>query len=196
MIDYVNLLPEYLKEQRFTRKLKVLLMAVAVLYVLAVAGFYTYQMVAIRKEALSIAVLKREKESIIKRYVTYQEIRNKTGLIKRSEDDIKRRMAVVSSLLDSQTPWFQILRFISRTIPDKVWLSSLSTSDVGGKGKVVRFGGTAASNGAIAEFIFTLENSRFFRDVDLIYSQKKEVNDPVLFDFEIDAGVRSVRQER
>ena len=51
--------------------------------------------------------------------------------------------------------------------------------------KVLRFGGTALNNVSIADFIFILENSRYFDNVLLTYSQKREVEGEELFDFEI-----------
>ena len=55
----------------------------------------------------------------------------------------------------------------------------------GGGAKRVRVMGSATANKAIADFIFTLENSGFFSSVTLAYTQKRELQAGQAYDFEL-----------
>jgi len=152
-----------------------------------------------------------QRDELIAQNARYREVIERINLAQKREEDIKKRLEVIGSLLENRVYWSEILRSTTHFIPNGIYLTSMSTYDlakgsgqspiesVGGKplmdsitGKGVKFNGTALSNSAIAEFVFALENSRDFGNVLLTYSQKKEFKGRDLYDFEISADLREV----
>ncbi|MBI3755467.1 MAG: PilN domain-containing protein, partial [Deltaproteobacteria bacterium] len=152
----------------------------------------------------NIEQAKRQRDELIAQSARYKEVIERINLAQKKEEDIKKRLAVIDSLLQGRIYWSEILRNITHLIPDGIWFASMSTYDlVKGAGNVqaeqaggksVKFNGTALSNSRIAEFVFALENSQFFGNVLLAYSQKREFHGRDLYDFEITADLKEAKR--
>lgn len=75
-------------------------------------------------------------------------------------------------------------------MPEGLWLRGVSSSDAEGGGKRIRVLGSAAANRAVADFIFTLENSGYFSNVTLAYTQKRDLERAHVYDFELNMNIR------
>jgi Tfp pilus assembly protein PilN len=185
----VNLIPEEIKRQWRLKRLKTLFISIAVFYLASLGLVYGYQLTVLAKKEKEVVSLEGEKGLLISRNVQYRELINKINDTKKKEVELKRRLDTVSSLVEDHISWSTTLKVLSRDIPERVWLRSLSTSDKA-EGKTLAFEGSALSHGAVADFVFMLENSAFFHDVSLTYTQKKEFNRKTIYDFEVFAGLR------
>lgn len=82
----------------------------------------------------------------------------------------EKKIALIEDLKSNQDAAVAIMNEMSKNIPEWVWLKETSYSN-----KTVKIKGAALSNNLIADYIFTLEKSSYFTDVNLISStQKKE----------------------
>ncbi len=193
MIHEVNLLPEDLKRAFRAKKWKKLLALGAVVYFLALTVIYLYQRTVIDEKKALIRELVAEKNSLAAKSTQFGMLRSKVQETKRMEAEISRRLRLVQGIEAGRISWSYILKRLSLDTPKGVWLRSLSTSDVteDGGGKKVRFIASATSNRAVADFVFTLENSPLFSDVSLTYSQKKDFDSKTVYDFEVYANLKT-----
>ncbi len=194
MIERINLIPAEIKLQRLITRARSLLKSAFILFVLVLAAIYIYQNGVIRDMNRRLLMLESEKVVLINQHNRYKEMLDKTRLLQKREADIKKRVEIIYGLLEYQIPWSAVLKFLSDNMPRKVWLTTLSSSDVESK-KIMQFAGTSMNNSAIAEFIFILENSRYFDNVNLSYSQKRDMPERILFDFEINTEIKASKSK-
>jgi Tfp pilus assembly protein PilN len=186
MINGINLIPEEIKRQWRLKNVRRVLGVVAVLYLAGLAALYMNQRREIGSLNTVLDELNARKASIAGQSEEYARVKAGLAEIRNSEVALNKRLELASGLAEDRVSWSYILKRLSNDIPPGVWLRSLATSDVGeGRKKVVRFLGSALTNRAVANFIFTLENCGYFRDVTLSYSQKRDFDSKTVFDFEI-----------
>ncbi len=161
----INLLPikEKLKRKAIVEHAIALL--VCLLLVIAVMGIhYGYlmgQKIVIEKE---IASTKTEIEKIS---TVVKEIEG----FKKQTKDLQQKLGVIKSLKTGGTSYVEILDQVSILIPEKAWLSSLSNN-----GSTVDIDGFATDTPTIAEFMKRLQDSLYFSDVSLIFTQQEKEN--------------------
>lgn len=204
MIERINLIPDEILVDKKAVQKRPLIISVLVIYFLCLGAVYIYQKAKVKKRLNNVEQARMQRDELIAQNTRYREVIERINLVQKREDDIKKRLAVISSILEERVYWSEILRNLTHRIPDGIWLTSLSTNDlakepgkspadsIGGKG--VKFNGTALSNSAIAAFVFALENSSDFENVVLVYSQKNESQDRDLYDFEISTDIRRVKR--
>ncbi len=226
MTERINLIPEEVQRKRRAGQKRLLINSLLVIYVLGLGMLYFYQKANVRGRLNNIEQARKQRDELIAQNAKYTEAVQRINLAQRREEDIKKRLEVINSLLEGRIYWSEILRNVTHLIPDGIWFTSLSTYDlpkgtpkadgnaqaepaggrpsnasliktsgdrsVGGKG--VKFNGTAISNYRIAEFVFALENSQFFGNVLLAYSQKREFQGRDLYDFEITTDLKEVKR--
>ena len=200
MIERINLIPDEMLIGKKAGQKRPFIIGILILYVLGLGAVYIYQKAKVRERLNNVEETRRQRDELIAQNARYREVIERISLAQKREEDIKKRLAVISSLLEDRVYWSEILRNTTHRIPDGIWLTSLSTNDlakVSGKppaestgSKGVKFNGTALSNSTIAAFVFALENSRDFGNVVLAYSQKNEFQGRDLYDFEISADLR------
>lgn len=204
MIERINLIPDEILVDKKAVQKRPLIISILVLYFLCWGAVYVYQKAKVKKRLNNVEQARMQRDELMAQNTRYREVIERINLVQKREEDIKKRLAVISSILEERVYWSEILRNLTHRIPDRIWLTSLSTYDlakgegkpqtgsIGGKG--VKFNGTALSNSAIAAFVFALENSSDFENVVLVYSQKNESQDRDLYDFEISADIRRVKR--
>lgn len=211
MIERINLIPDEMLKRKKAGQKRPFIIGILVFYVISLGAVYFYQKVKVKKRLNNVEQARMQRDELIAQNARYREVIERINLAQKREEDIKKRLEVIGSLLENRVYWSEILRSTTHFIPNGIYLTSMSTYDlakgsgqspiesVGGKplvdsimGKGVKFNGTALSNSAIAEFVFALENSRDFGNVLLTYSQKKEFKGRDLYDFEISADLREV----
>ncbi len=185
----INLIPDEVKRGWRLKRLKSVFAVLAVLYLGALFLIFLGQRRELNARTTELKTLTLQKEELVKKSARYVELRTKLDGIRRSESVLEKRFALAGVIAAKSISWSVVLKRLSRDIPGGVWLRSLSTSGDGPE-KVVRFLGTATSNIAVADFVFTLENSGHLVDVDLSYSQKRDFGSKTVFDFEIAAKLK------
>lgn len=187
----INLVPEDIQAQwRAWRRRKALL-AVAAVYAAALLLVFVNQRVALHGKRAVAASIAAEKNSLAAKGSEYERLSRRLAEVRQAESELKNNFEASAVLAQKRIAWPVLLKRLSNDIPGGVWLKTLSTSDINGEaGKRIRFVGTAASNRSVSEFVFVLENSGYFEDAVLLYTQKKEYGANAYYDFEVNSALK------
>lgn len=189
MIKGINLIPEETQRSWRLKKWRAALSVLAAAYLAVLAFVYTGQRAVIKEKRNEATALGQKKGMLIANSAQYAELQTKFKEIKETESSLKKRLELASMLADKRISWSAVLKRLSHDIPGGVWLKSLSTSDDKGA-KKFRFLGSATTNRALADFMFTLENTGYFQDPTLSYSQKKDYDKTTVYDFEVSVNLK------
>ncbi len=105
-----------------------------------------------------------------------KDVEAKLQELEQQKNLLERKINLINDLKARQDVAVKILDELSRNIPDWVWLKEASFS-----GQRIEIKGRALSNNLIADYIFNLEESPYFQNIELISStQRRERNDQFL----------------
>lgn len=145
------------------------------LALVAVAVLFFYQKSALTRENNLLRDAQAEKKSLQDVVVKLEELENQKSLF-------ERKIRVITQLQSRQENAVIILDQLSRHLPNWIWLTELSFSAL-----EVRIKGRAVSNNLIADYIFNLEESEYFRNVNLISSTQRRVRNNQYLEFSLTA---------
>jgi type IV pilus assembly protein PilN len=89
---------------------------------------------------------------------------------KEAKKELETKLQIIDRLQKGKTLVLQILDTVGETIPEKMWLQ-----DLGFKGGKLSMEGYAVDNETIAAFMKQLERTKSFQSVELVLTEKKEV---------------------
>ena len=92
----------------------------------------------------------------------------------------EEKIRVIEQLRKNQSGPVHVLDEISRSLPDRVSLTSLAS-----QANQLDLEGRAVTNAAIVEFIANLKNSKYFTDVELIESREVKESDISAYSFRL-----------
>lgn len=126
---------------------------------LAVAFFFQRGLISRERDRLQTAQAEKKKLE----YVVA-----KLDELEKQKAVFERKISLISQLRAQQDSAVVILDELSKGLPDWVWLT-----DVSSQGQTIQIKGNALSNNLIADYIFNLENSPHFANVNLISSTQR-----------------------
>lgn len=97
--------------------------------------------------------------------------------LQRKKEDLKRKIGIIADLKRKQALPVQLMDLISRNLADFVWLEELTYT-----GELVTIRGKALTPIALANFLRSLEESEYFRDVALQRQQNDAATGHTAFD--------------
>lgn len=187
----INLVPEDIQARWRAWKRRKALLTVGVVYVAALLLVFVNQRVVLHGKRAVIASIEAERTGLAAKGSEYERLSRRLAEVRQAEAELKKNFEASAVLAQKRVAWPLLLKRLSNDIPGSVWLKTLSTSDINGEaGKKLRFVGTASSNRSVSEFVFMLENSGYFDDAVLLYTQKKEYGTNAYYDFEVNAALR------
>jgi Tfp pilus assembly protein PilN len=133
--------------------------ALAIIAILAGAFFLQKRMVSQERDRLQAAQAEKKKLE----YVVA-----KLAELEAQKAVYERKIGLINQLQAQRDSAVTILDEISKKLPDWVWLT-----DVSSQGQVIQIKGNALSNNLIADYIYNLESSAHFANVNLISSTQK-----------------------
>ena len=86
---------------------------------------------------------------------------------KKKKEILTQKTKVIEELISKQLIPVKLMDFLSKSLPDQVWLTKLKY-----KGSRAEIEGKALTNTLVATFISNLEETGFFKNVELISSKK------------------------
>lgn len=191
MIKGINLVPDEIRSEWKAKKIRSYLIMAGVFYAAALVSIFFGQVSVINAKRAELSNAETERAGIAVKSAMYSQLVMKFREIEGSQAELKKRYSVSAELNDKRMPWSVVLKKLSRDIPPNIWLKSLSTSDSQAMNeKKVRLIGNAASNKAIADLVFALENSGYCKDVALTYSQKNDIGQASVYEFDISAVIK------
>ncbi|MEK7773546.1 MAG: PilN domain-containing protein [Deltaproteobacteria bacterium] len=191
----INLVPEDVQARWRLWKRRKILLFVSAVYVAALFFVFVSQRVALSGKKAVISSLEAQKEGLASKGSEYARLSTRMTEIQQAEAELKKKFEVSTILSEKRIAWSVLLKRLSNDIPGNVWLRTFSTSDINDQaGKKIRFVGTAASNRAVSEFVFMLENSGYFEEATLLYTQKKEYGTNSFHDFEVYSTLKKTEE--
>lgn len=148
---------------------------VVLLALVAIVVLFFYQRDALTKENNLLRDVQAEKKSL-------QDVVVKLDELEKQRNLFKRKIRVITQLQSRQENAVIIMDELSKHLPNWVWLTELGFS-----AQEVRVKGRAVSNNLIADYIFNLEESPYFRNVNLISSTQRRVRNNQYLEFSLTA---------
>jgi len=163
-------MPKIRKEKKFPVSYLIFL-----LLIIVVVALYLMQRNAINKERLLLQEAQEEKNSL--QYVT-----EKLEQLEQQKTTLQRKINLINNLKAQQSIPVRIMDELSEHIPEWVWLIEVKYEE-----QILEIKGRALSNNLIADYIFNLENSPFFTNVNLISSTQKSERSSQYLEFTLTA---------
>ncbi len=146
-----------------------------------------------------------------KAYITQSldSIKSETGEVLRqaeaTSEGNKEKEQLLQQLRQVHIPWADLLREVSVLIPDNVWLTRMEgveesqggnssdatkSVDIAKSVRELKFVGFGSSHMAVTQWMSVLEHSRYFKNVTLVYAEKKSDEGQPRVNFEIQAVLK------
>ena len=186
MMMEINLLPH--REARRAADLRETV-AVLLLGLVLVGGavFLTDKGVKSDLDAAEASVAQLQAD--IERYEPQKKLVKK---FKKRKKQLQSKLDVIDSLEQARNGPVRVLDELSARVPDRLWLTSIST-----KGKGIKLEGQSLDTGVVADFLRGLNASPYFKNVDLDKtSGGKVVKGVRLVNFEIRADMTSPAKKK
>lgn len=181
MMVEINLLPH--REAKRAADIRETVAVFVLGLVLVGAGIYLFRSNAasdLEQAKVTIAQL----EADIERYKPQQEL---IGKFKTRKQNLQDKLDVIASLERARNGPVRVLDEISRRVPNRLWLTKINT-----RGNEIRLEGKSLDTGVVADFLRALNDSPYFKNVDLERTEGGEVVKGVrLVNFELRANMTS-----
>ncbi len=142
---------------------------VYLVFIAVIAALFLYQKNTLSKEQSLLQAAQIEKKSL-------QDVEVKLEQLEQQKSLLERKINLINQLKSRQEVAIRIMDELSKNIPDWVWLTETSF-----KNEMIQIKGRALSNNLIADYIYNLDQSPYFNNVNLISStQKKSRTDQYL----------------
>lgn len=115
-----------------------------------------------------------------------KEIQNQIRLREAASEHLA--MQTIQKAISEKLYWAEIFKELSTVAPKAVWLTNFETR-VEENSKFVVITGSATSQQEIAEFFARLEQSFYFRNVAMKYSEAQEGSHPIQYKFQFEGKV-------
>ena len=148
---------------------------IVLLALVAIVVLFFYQKNALTRENNLLRDAQAEKKNL-------QDVVAKLDELERQKNLFERKIRVITQLQSRQENAVIIMDELSRHLPNWLWLTELSFS-----AQQIQIKGRAVSNNLIADYIFNLEESDYFRNVNLISSTQRRVRNNQYLEFSLTA---------
>ena len=98
----------------------------------------------------------------------------------KNKKNLEEKIGIIEQLRKNQSGPVHLLEEISRSLPDRVWLTSLT--EQGGK---IDLEGKAVTNAKIVDFINNLKTSRYISEIQLIESRQTAEGGIPVYNFKL-----------
>ncbi len=171
----INLLPIRQLKKRARAVRQLILMFLLFLLVLGLlAGVGVLQAQKIKGLQENIAALTKEKDS-------YTPTLNKITKLKKDKEELARKTDIINTLKANSSLTVRVLDEVANRVDNKrMWLESLQQQDAS-----MRLSGVALDNQTVAQFMDSLKESAFVKEVTLTRSSQKVVSGRNLRSFEL-----------
>ncbi len=197
----INLLPRELRKRRpgisFDKSLT-LIAGLAVVLVVAFVGVNVFQSMKLKALNNKIAQAQRRADELRKNIELVDALTD-------VKDKVLQRMSAIEALDRNRAVWVRVLEDLTRRVPDYLWLSLLEEEEpqstaVPGSGvdstivlsqppspakKRVTMEGYSYSLNSLASFLIELIGSPYFKNMELQYVKRAEVEERKTFTFQL-----------
>jgi type IV pilus assembly protein PilN len=177
----INLLPEGRKKRKKKKPFPVIIIlgVVITLISIIVSGGYTYYLLN------KIDELNNEREIKKKEVAKLQEQVKEVEKYEKENQLVIEKTKIIEQLKKNQTGPVRILDELSQRLPKGVWFTSLDD-----KSGSMSLRGNSFSTGSLVTFVQNLKASEFIKDVNLLHSKQKTINNVTVYEFNISFKVK------
>lgn len=178
----INLLKEepkapIVKEEEVVKERKPFPMTSLIgLFVIVAVALGYLQFNAIKKERNLLSAAEEEKNKL-------KDVLSKLDTVQGQQELIMRKIDLINQLKAQQGIAVNVLDEISKQIPQWVWLTEVSFSR-----QQIQVRGRATDNSVIADYVYNLETSPYFENVDLKSTTRRQARGNEYFDFSLSAN--------
>ena len=183
----INLLPTT-RRQQFQVTIDTLLASVGLMVALFVGGSYISLTSSLRKITAETAQLQAADAPLVRQLAAAKDIPAADGGVG------KDSLASLESVLTNKAAWTEPFRELSGLVPIGVWLSKLNASYDKAGARIITISGSAESEKKVSEFFSALEQSYYFRNVAINFSERQKEIAPLLYNFEFSIPLKSDTQ--
>lgn len=181
----INLLPVREERRRADVLQLVALMGVSLLVSLAVSGLMHWSVKSDIEETVLLGA--RAQKQIDQFGPQLQQVEEYRTI----KADIERKLEVIDQLSEARSGPVHIFDELATRMPDRVWITKIDLAN----GKIV-LQGMSLDNELVALFLTGLEDSSYFKNVELLRTEAKEKDGFKLNAFEVSAILTSPGTER
>lgn len=146
---------------------------ILLLLIIAVFALFLFQKRVINKEKNLLREAQEEKKQL-------QDVLVKLDKLEEQKRIFEKKIDLINQLKSFQEVAVKIMDELSKNIPEWVWLTETTYNN-----QAVKIKGNALSNNLIADYIFNLENSPYFSNVNLISSTQKRTKNNQYLEFSL-----------
>lgn len=169
----INLLPKQeVRESRGRGEFYIGLLAIISVFGVIMATHYS--------QMNSIEEVRREVKVTEKKIEGLKDVEEKVEEFKEKNKELERRIKVIADLEKKRSGPLYVMDSLSGSIPEKAWIDELKS-----KGTSATISGVAWNEFTVADFMESLQESAYFKNVNLKVIKKTRVNNLPLRSFEI-----------
>ena len=176
----INLIPKKVSKKKMGLVQHLIFAGVAFLLVAGGIGYVWMGLNAkLTKARREVAVARQEKEKL-------KDVHNQKTKYETNINSLKSQLDVIAKIKEARFLPVRLLDDLTNVLDKKtpVWLESFNI----GKANAVKMDGYSLSNPDLAAFVTKMEKTPFYKDVDLLYSEKKKQQDREIYRFSITAN--------
>ncbi|HEX9667831.1 MAG TPA: PilN domain-containing protein [Thermodesulfobacteriota bacterium] len=173
----INLLPSEQKKE--ARALGDLIVGGLVIFavIVSILALHLYQAKALRD-------VNKETLRVEKRIKELEDVKEKVEAFKAKNAELERRIKLIQLLEQNRAAQLNVMESLAEAIPQRAWIDKFT--ETGDKAKVE---GIAWNEFTVSDFMKSLKSSNYFKDVELVSIQKKEMQNLPLRSFVIESNL-------
>lgn len=148
---------------------------ILLLLAIAVVALFLLQKRTVNREKNLLREAQEEKKQL-------QDVLVKLEKLEGQKKLFEKKIDLINQLKSFQEAAMKIMDELSVNIPDWVWLTETTYSN-----QTIKINGKALSNNLIADYIYNLENSPYFNNVNLISSTQRRISNNQILEFSLTA---------
>lgn len=188
-----NLIPEEARKVTFKKRLQIRILKSPVSRtVAAIVALFIFmnfwQGTAIFRHRLAV---RQGKNNILRLQLklaetqnTYAQLNVQKQLIDTEAKQIESRLLTLQQIQTGRLIWAKVLVNLSQLLPPELWVNRVTLNK-----ELITIAGTTVDNVVVSKFMARLDESEFFRDTGFNYTQKAELTDKAVINFEITTHV-------
>ena len=110
---------------------------------------------------------------------------------RKAKAEIEKKLEVIEQLGDARSGPVHVLDELAVNMPDRVWIDKIEVTQ-----RQIKIRGMSLDNELVALFLTSLEDSAYFKQVELMQTRAKEKGGFKLNAFEVNATITSPMMER
>lgn len=181
----INLLPVREERRRADLRQFAVLLAATLLGSVAAVGFFHWK---VKSDMSRVERQVAETQSEIDRFGPQLE---QVKLYRETKAQIETKLEVIERLEDSRAGPVHLMDELATHTPDRLWVTRIQAQD-----GTITIEGMSLDNELVAHFLTALNDSPYFRNVELRQTEAKEQGGFKLNQFELSAGITSPAAEK